>query len=98
MVLRTFLLALIIPSLLQARAITVAPVEGEVAAGTVELHGVGAGTFDPKIWQANTLHLLPDARHPLIEPRPGNARNIYAPSIVEIPGGWRIFYGAWDGV
>lgn len=66
--------------------------------GTVEIHNVGAGTFDPKIWRAGTLNIVPDVRSPMITPRlDGVWRNIYAPSAVEIPGGWRLFYGAWDG-
>ena len=62
------------------------------------VHGVRAGAFDPAIWQAGTLNLLPDARHPLLEPQEGKCRNIYAPSAVQVPGGWRVFFGAWDGV
>jgi hypothetical protein len=64
----------------------------------IEIRGAAAGAFDPEIWQAGTLHLLPDARQPLIEPRPGAFRNIYAPSPVQTPDGWRVFYGGWDGV
>ncbi|MEA2709760.1 MAG: hypothetical protein QOF78_2361 [Phycisphaerales bacterium] len=64
----------------------------------VEFRGVAAGEFDPRIWEKNAPHFVPDVRAPLLEPRPGNFRNIYAPSIVPHGGGWRIFYGGWDGV
>jgi len=67
-------------------------------AGFVEITGVEAGEFNPAIWQAGTLNLLPDIRSSIIEPRPGKFRNIYAPSIVETREGWRVFFGAWDGV
>ena len=67
-------------------------------AGFVEVSGVEAGAFNPRIWQAGTLNLVPDLRSPLLAPRSGKFRNIYAPSAVETPGGYRLFYGAWDGV
>jgi hypothetical protein len=66
--------------------------------GFVEVTGVEAGEFNPLIWQAGTLNFVPDLRSPLLEPRSGKFRNIYAPSAVETPGGYRLFYGAWDGV
>jgi len=66
-------------------------------AGYVEIVGVEAGAFDPAIWQGGPLNLLPDVRSPLLEAQPGKWRNIYAPSVVETPEGWRVFYGAWDG-
>jgi hypothetical protein len=66
--------------------------------GFVEVTGVEASEFDPRIWQAGTLNLVPDKRFPLLEPLYGNFRNIYAPSAVETPDGYRLFYGAWDGV
>ncbi len=67
-------------------------------AGFVEVTGVETGQFNPLIWQAGTLNLVPDMRSPLLAPRSGKFRNIYAPSAVETPGGYRLFYGAWDGV
>jgi hypothetical protein len=67
-------------------------------AGFVEVSGVEAGEFNPQIWQAGTLNFVPDLRSPLLAPRSGQFRNIYAPSAVETPGGYRLFYGAWDGV
>ena len=67
-------------------------------AGFVEVSGVEAGEFNPRIWQAGTLNLVPDQRFPLLAPLYGKFRNIYAPSAVETPGGYRLFYGAWDGV
>ena len=73
------------------------PGQGEL--GAVEIHGVSAGPFKIASWQEGRLHLMPDARAPLISPRvSGVFRNIYAPSAVELPEGWRVFYGAWDGV
>jgi hypothetical protein len=66
--------------------------------GYVEVTGVEAGEFNPLIWQDGTLNFLPDLRSPLLAPRSGKFRNIYAPSAVETPGGYRLFYGAWDGV
>jgi hypothetical protein len=75
------------------------PVPGQAESGTVEIHGVSTGAFRPASWRAGTLHLVSDNRYPLLAPRQsGTFRNIYAPSPVEIPGGWRLFYGAWDGV
>ncbi len=74
-------------------------INGQADLGYIEIHGVAAGEFDPAFWQANTLHLVPDLRRPLLAPeRDGIYRNIYAPSAVRTPDGWRLFYGAWDGV
>jgi hypothetical protein len=74
-------------------------VPGQAEVGTVEIHNVGAGPFDPAAWREGPPNLLPDARSPLVAPRvDGVFRNIYAPSAVEAAGGWRLFYGAWDGV
>lgn len=67
-------------------------------ARTIEFRGVAAGRFDPKIWQTGKLNFVRDIRSPLLEPREGKFRNIYAPSIVKTPQGWAIFYGGWDGV
>jgi len=65
----------------------------------IEIHGVGAGAFDPMLWENNSLYLVPDIRHPLLEPRrAGVYRNIYAPSAVRDAEGWHLFYGAWDGI
>ena len=66
--------------------------------GFVEVTGVEAGAFNPQLWQAGTLNFVPDLRAPLLAPMSGKFRNIYAPSAVEVPGGYRLFYGAWDGV
>jgi hypothetical protein len=80
-------------------AVSIKPIPGQAELGWIEVHGVGAGEFDPNLWRAGTLHWVPDVRSPLIRPRvSGVFRNIYAPSAVEVPGGWRVFYGAWDGV
>jgi hypothetical protein len=84
-----------------AGRVVVTPVDGATAAaGGTEFRGVAAGAFDPKLWTAGELHFVPDGRHPMIEPRAGSFRNIYAPSVVQLPAGngWRLFYGAWDGV
>ena len=74
-------------------------IPGQAELGTVEVHGVGAGDFNPALWQTGKLNFVPDIRNPLIEPRKsGVFRNIYAPSAVQVDDGWRLFYGAWDGV
>ena len=78
--------------------LTVALTTNAAPAGFVEVSGVEAGEFNPLIWQAGTLNFVPDLRSPLLAPRSGKFRNIYAPSAVETPGGYRLFYGAWDGV
>jgi len=67
-------------------------------AGFVQVTGVEAGAFNPQIWQAGTLNFVPDSRSPLLAPRSGQFRNIYAPAAVETRDGYRLFYGAWDGV
>jgi hypothetical protein len=66
--------------------------------GYVEVDGVDAAAFDPGLWQAGHLNLLPDHRSPFLSPLSGTWRNIYAPSSVETPAGYRLFYGGWDGV
>ena len=66
--------------------------------GYVEIRGLSAGAFSPDLWQAGALNWVPDVRSPMIEPLPGEFRNIYAPSAVQTEDGWRVFYGAWDGV
>ena len=81
-----------------ALALEVALTTNTAPAGFVEVSGVEAGAFNPQIWQAGTLNFVPDLRSPLLAPRNGKFRNIYAPSAVETPGGYRLFYGAWDGV
>lgn len=74
-------------------------IPGQAELGTVEIRGVGAGDFQPELWEVGNLHFLPDIRQPLIEPlKRGGHRNIYAPSAVETDDGWRLFYGGWDGV
>lgn len=64
----------------------------------VEIRGVKAGAFDPAIWQAGTLHWVFNEPSPILQPQEGKFRNIYAPSIIREKDGWRVFYGAWDGV
>lgn len=74
-------------------------IPGQAELGTVEIHGVGAGEFQPDLWESGRLNVLPDYRSPMLRPRlRGVFRNIYAPSAVETKDGWRLFYGAWDGV
>ncbi len=74
-------------------------IPGQAEVGTVEIHGVAAGAFNPAHWESDTLNLVPDLRDPLLAPRQsGVFRNIYAPSAVQTATGWRLFYGAWDGV
>ena len=79
--------------------VSVRMISGQAEFGTMEIHGVAAGEFDPAIWRSGRLDFVPDVRFPLIAPRlKGVYRNIYAPSIVDVGDGWRVFYGAWDGV
>lgn len=75
------------------------PVAGQAEPGCIEIHGVAAGDFDEALWRSGGVKLLPDLRHPLLAPRQaGGYRNIYAPSAVRVADGWRLFYGAWDGL
>lgn len=91
MILMTGVICVAAPSIRQ--------IAGQADVGTVEVHGLSAGEFDAGIWKAGTLNILPDVRHPMIEPlKSGVFRNIYAPAAVETPNGWRLFYGAWDGI
>jgi hypothetical protein len=74
-------------------------VPGQAEQGYAEIQGVAAGVFNPDFWTKGTLHVLPDSRSPLLEPRwTGLFRNIYAPSVIDTHHGWCLFYGAWDGV
>jgi hypothetical protein len=81
-----------------APSLTVSLTTNAAPPGFVEVAGVEAGVFNPQIWAAGTLNLVPDQRFPLLAPRSGKFRNIYAPSAVEVPGGYRLFYGAWEGI
>jgi|SRR5215469_4874152 len=72
-------------------------VQGQVSAGTTEIRGLSAGPFNPTEWQKDTLNWVPDFRMPLLAPLPGVWQNIYSPWALEQPGGWRLFYGGWDG-
>lgn len=79
--------------------VSVRMIGGQAELGTIEVHGVGSGDFDAKLWQSGKLNIVPDSRSPLIAPRlRGLHRNIYAPSIIDLGDSWRVFYGAWDGV
>ena len=83
-----------IKSLVSAQLV---PVQGQVAPGTIEVRGLGAGSFNPTYWQQNTLNWLPDVRQPTFAAQDGLYQNIYAPWPLEQPNGWRMFYGGWDG-
>jgi hypothetical protein len=83
-----------IKSLVSAQLV---PVQGQVAAGTIEIQGLSAGPFNPIEWQQNTLNWLPDVRSPMLAPLPGAWQNIYSPWPLEQADGWRLFYGGWDG-
>jgi len=66
--------------------------QGQGAAdGRVEIHGVQAGRFDPKLWQTDALHWVAHEPAPILQ-----GRNIYAPTVVRETNGWQIFYGGWD--
>ncbi len=73
-------------------------IAGEAPDGTIEIEGVAAGPFRPEWWDADTLNWNFDARAPLLMPREGRYRNIYAPTVIREADRWRIYYGAWDGV
>src|SRR5204863_1246601 len=63
----------------QAAVIELTDVGPASVAKCVEIRGVGAGPFDPKLWESGTLNLVPDERSPLLSPKVGPFRNIYAP-------------------
>jgi len=88
----------VLHGVLAAPAVEVVLTTNAAPTGYLEVTGVEAGEFTPLIWQDGTLNFLPDLRAPLLAPRSGTFRNIYAPSAVETTGGYRLFYGAWDGV
>ncbi len=88
----------VLHGVLAAPAVEVVLTTNVAPTGYLEVTGVEAGEFNPLIWQEGTLNFLPDLRSPLLAPRSGKFRNIYAPSAVETPSGYRLFYGAWDGV
>jgi hypothetical protein len=92
------LVSVVAPGSLAVPALDVTLTPNVAPAGFVEVTGVEAGEFNPLIWQAGTLNFVPDQRFPLLAPKSGKFRNIYAPSAVETPGGYRLFYGAWDGI
>lgn len=80
-------------------ALSLEQIPGQADLGCIEIHGVATGNFDRELWESGDIPLLPDARHPLLAPRQsGVYRNIYAPSAVKLDAGWRLFYGAWDGI
>lgn len=82
-----------------AGEVSIRMIGGQADNAAIEIHGVGAGDFDAKLWRAGTLNIVPDSRLPLIAPRLGGIqRNIYAPAIVDLGDSWRVFFGGWDGV
>src|SRR5690242_3898830 len=96
-----FLFAAILPPSGLAQTfhpIVLRPVASDVAPDQIEFLGVSPGAFNLTMWQTGHLHLVADARSPMLEPLSGKFRNIYAPSAVQTPDGWRLFYGAWDGI
>ncbi len=83
----------------EGKTLQVRLIAGQAEVGTAEILGVSAGEFQPALWESGSLNIVPDVRRPFLEPRKrGLFRNIYAPSPVETEDGWRVFYGAWDGV
>lgn len=78
-------------------ALTVQQLSGSVSNGIIEVSGLSAGQFNPGFWVSNTLNWVADVRSPMVSPLAGANRNIYAPSVVLEPSGWRLFYGGWDG-
>jgi putative Ig domain-containing protein len=86
-------------SINSARSAALQEVQGaQLPAGTAEILGLSAGAFNPVAWQHNTLNWVPDVRMPTFAAQQSGAyRNIYAPWPLEQPGGWRLFYGGWDG-
>jgi len=79
------------------QALKLHDVGASVEKDSAEIRGLSAGAFNPKLWQTGRLHLVRDGRMPLIDPKTGPFRNIYAPSVVATEGGWTVFYGGWDG-
>ena len=63
----------------------------------VTVTGVGAGSFDPAIWRRGRLHFVRDTRWPILMPREGAYRNIYAPTLIRDGRGYRVYFGGWDG-
>src|SRR5690348_13251039 len=92
------LIAVTMTSVTSAATLRVREANGRCPADRIELRGVAAGRFDQALWEKGTLHWVSDVRRPMLAPREGKFRNIYAPSAVQTSVGWRIFYGAWDGV
>jgi Putative Ig domain len=61
-----------------ARSATLQEIQGAQApAGTVEIQGLSAGSFNPQYWQKNTLNWVPDVRGPMFAAQQtGTYRNI----------------------
>jgi len=73
-------------------------IPGQAPANVVEVQAVGAGPFNAAYWQNDALNWVPDVREPMLSAQKTSPyQNIYAPWPLEQPGGWRLFYGGWDG-
>lgn len=96
---RRALLTIVLPMLCAAPAVAAKVELTHLRAPTpyVEVRGLSAGPFRPLLWQRGTLHWVQDARWPILPPAPGPLRNIYAPTVVPIRSGYRIYFGGWDG-
>src|SRR6476660_2053507 len=82
----------------RAQIIRLKKLDAKAPDNTIEIRGVSPDPFNPKLWNQSPLNFLPDIRHPLLDPRDGALRNIYAPTIPHLSSGsFRIFYGGWDG-
>jgi hypothetical protein len=76
----------------------VQPIAGQVPSGTIEIQGLSAGPFNPSAWQQGTFNWVPDVRVPFFASlTTGTYQNVYSPWPLEQSGGWRMFYGGWDG-
>lgn len=73
---------------------------GPVGAEPVEKRftGVSAGVFHPDMLSSEHMHWVSDGTRPILTPREGQFRNIYAPSLIHEEGQWAVYYGGWDGI
>jgi hypothetical protein len=51
-------------------------VSGQPPAGTIEIQGLSAGSFNPAYWQKDTLNWVPDVRVPMLASQLGPFQNI----------------------
>lgn len=74
------------------------PATEQVPGGIIEIRGLSAGDFNPRYWRQNTLNWVADVREPMFTSLTTSPyQNIYSPFPLEQSGGWRMFYGGWDG-